>query len=332
MVNEDLVKLALKTLSCNQKELASRLGVSPTQITKWKKDEHMSLEMESKLRQILNIGDKDPSFILLAGSLHEANKWERLIHLLAEIAEEETETGYETDPLIDELDLLVSDTFNILRMMGVDLPPKFPDELEKILTYYFADDLGDDLGDDPGDEISDEFLHVIDANPYSSLIFNIFKSFTDVYGFYLAYISELIDDWEDTLLDSPAGNIEPCLMQLAASKVEVNEKLAPNFKNFSYKVMNDYEEWITFLKDYAFHAGMPLRAELMDIVYGPHDKLGHDAGAECLGLNTRRLHPDIYMNELLCGMRAIHQILPAIMEKLGIHDDFDFDTSDFNIG
>ena len=40
MDSEALVKLALSHLQCSQKELATRLDVSPTQITKWKKGEH----------------------------------------------------------------------------------------------------------------------------------------------------------------------------------------------------------------------------------------------------------------------------------------------------
>jgi transcriptional regulator with XRE-family HTH domain len=35
----DAIELALATLGSNQKELATRLGVSPTQISKWKKGE-----------------------------------------------------------------------------------------------------------------------------------------------------------------------------------------------------------------------------------------------------------------------------------------------------
>ncbi len=45
-----------------------------------------------------------------------------------------------------------------------------------------------------------------------------------------------------------------------------------------------------------------------------------------------RLHPDIYMNELLQGMRIIHQVLPAIMKKLGIDEkDFTLDRSELYI-
>ena len=53
MNGEYFVRLALHTLKCTQKDLASHLGVSSTQISKWKKGEHMSADME-KSSEILN--------------------------------------------------------------------------------------------------------------------------------------------------------------------------------------------------------------------------------------------------------------------------------------
>lgn len=68
------------------------------------------------------------------------------------------------------------------------------------------------------------------------------------------------------------------------------------------------------------------------MVNDDNDSLGHTAEAEALGFNTARLHPDIYMNELLQGMRSIHQVLPAIMKKLGMDEkDFTLDRSELHI-
>jgi len=313
MHGQSLVELALKTLSCSQKELAFQLGVSQTQITKWKKGEHMSYDMENKIRAITNIGDEDPDFILWAESIEQADKWKKLIHYLADTAADSAETGYDTYPLSDDMGLLSWQTLEVLIQIGVNLPHKVPTELD--IDYESVDE--------------DQFLLLVEMNPYSKLIYDLFLSLNDVWGFYNAYIMELVFDDDLGLVNTGAENIEPCLIELAACKLENDDKLMPKLNEFRHRIVKNYEEWINIVKDKAFRAGVPLRAELIELVTSDHEELGQKAEAESLGLNSARLHPDIYMNEILCGIRIIHQVLPAILEKLEI--DFKIDKSDFYI-
>jgi transcriptional regulator with XRE-family HTH domain len=126
MSSAAFVQLAIEKLKCSQKELAVRLGVSSTQVTKWKNGEYMSFEFERKFREIMKIGDRLPEFVLTAGSLDEAVKWEKLIEQLAEQAEDDNESGYAAAPLMDTPELLCWNVFDTLSKIGKTYQESFP--------------------------------------------------------------------------------------------------------------------------------------------------------------------------------------------------------------
>ena len=306
MESQALVKLALKTLSCNQSELAKMIGVSPTQITKWKKGEHMSLSMGMKFDEILNIKDRAASTVALFGSLENAIKWEKLFVYLAEVEHDMDGTAYIVAPLVDDPELLSIYTYHTLTSMGVELPEQFPDEL--------------DFDYENVEESDDDKWEVFRSNPYASLISDIYGAYIFVYGFYMAFIYDLIQD-DDLKLDMIAvENIESCLMDLAACKIDVDAGFAPKYKEFEHTTLRNYYKWIGVVKNKAIRSGFPLGAELTDIIHDSPYELGDQVDAETMGKNEDRIHPDIYINEALTGIRTIIEELQVIKRHLNIAD------------
>jgi len=304
MGSENLLKLVLQNNSYSQKDLAKKLEVSPAQISKWKTGEYMSSEMEEKMKSLADIGDRHPDLVYWTGGTEQADKWSKLISHLASEANEDNECSYETTPLLDELDLLAWDVIHSLIEAGASIPNIFPSEIDFDYDMEYT-------------ENEHLFEKLYNENNYSSLIYNALKELANLYDFYVAYFSDLIDD-DLELFSTGACNIEPCLLNLALAKIGKDEAILTNFKIFRYETLKNYKAWIEVVKHKAISNRIPLKAELMNLVSNNSEALVHEAEAEAFGFNSSRLHPDIYMDEILKSHRMIHQVLPAICKKLGI--------------
>ena len=303
--SQSFIQLALFKDICTQKELALKLRVSPTQISKWKSGDSMSSEMEDRLRELTGIGGRDPDVVWGTGGIEQADKWASLIVYLAESAVEDSETGYQTPTLTDDAGILIWVTLWSLKGMGVDIPKEFPAEM-----------LPPHHDDEDYQWKFDAFFEV----PLIAKINAAFLALNDIEGFCLAYIYGLFDGagvddiecWEEpSILDSR-------LVELAFAKSGEASELSPDFDEWSYNVIKDVKGHVDSIKKLAMHHNIPLKAELSDLIFSDSGSLGMNAEGEAMGFNDERLHPDIYMNEILQSHRLLHQVLPAIIKKLGI--------------
>jgi transcriptional regulator with XRE-family HTH domain len=316
--SSNLVKLALKELKINQKQLADKLAVSTGQISRWKNhDDYMSLELSDKLTKLCGLEEIPAEFALLTGSVVSAQKWEKVIRVCASEAEACNETGYECYPLIDFEDWVILSRLSfVLIELGITFPVEIPDPINELFDDGDLDDAK-----------WDQFYKLEHVNT----ILSIFSALTDIISFHSAYIDVLWDDYGDNLNDL-VYEIQDGYLCLAACKIKISSKLAPNFEAFRHDWNQFYKQKLVELKAAAVAEKVPLREELLKLVNDEVGDISSAAERQSLGLNDANLHPDIYMNELLIGMRAIHQVLPAIMKKLGIEEEFQLDESDFYSG
>jgi transcriptional regulator with XRE-family HTH domain len=319
MYSESLIKLALLNQKGTQKALAAQLKVSPTQISKWKSGEMMSFEMEDRVRQLAGIGERSPNLVYLTGGIEQADKWNNLINYLAVNAIEQAETGYHTEILRREEDYLADRTINILKEMGVKIPSEFPDEII--------------IPSDEIDQYSDADHEALMIIPIVNSISTAFLSANDVYGFYAAYISGLLAfEFTDFDPDDFTGQVYSELLAISFAKTGEQSQFSPTFNNFAYDTKKILTKLIDSIKMLAMHNNLPLKAELSDLISGNSGWLGHEAERESLGYNSERIHPDIYMNEILCSHRLIHQVLPIICKKLGITpEELEIDETKFTV-
>lgn len=319
-----LIELAISGSGLGRKEISSELGISSQQFRKMTTQTYLPDEIELALRSLAGIGDMDPEFVKLAGGVCNAKKWAILMDHHADIAWEESEAGYDTYYFNSheyERPLLHYMTASALLQAGIPLPKPFPEEIDFPREHTHLDE-------DDWEARSKAY----ENNKHSSLIRALYLSLNDVYGFYAAYISELIDDEQMGLMETPAENIEPCLMSLALTKVDIKPAPTTEFSEFQRKINGQYEDWLAIVRQRTFQTGYPVKVEVLNLVYDSHDSLGHQAEAESFGFNDSRLHPNVYMNELLVGMRVVHQVLPAILGRLGIMDEFKLDESKLGLG
>ena len=98
-------------------------------------------------------------------------------------------------------------------------------------------------------------------------------------------------------------------------------QIYPNLEQFKHDTKLKVYAYINALKCHAAQHRLPLRAELLHLLDKEPKDLYDYTEAEMMGLFSPRIHPDIYINEMIESQRLLHKVLPALCLKCGMTEE-----------
>lgn len=297
-MNAHLIKLALQLLSCSQQQLATMLSVSPTQITKWKQNEYMSIEMEEKIRELIGIGTLNPIFILSFLSTEKAKNWIELIIAITRKAEKEYSN--KLAPLSNqEIETITAQFLEALYDLNYPLPIPYPDKLDSFIQ-----------DDDIRHHLLNEWT---ENNDFCALIHQFFSSFLRTYGFYTEHIENIKNTFPTSPLSDAIAELKAQIAHLSIINSHSILQSLPSFYEYQTRTQEYCTDLLNSIKKEAFKRHFSLDVELMDLLDNSSPNLEKNAQH-----TPEKQHPDIYMDEMLQHMRFMRAALTAILEKLEI--------------
>ena len=300
-----LIEVALKELGVNQKQLAERLNVSTGQISRWKNHgDYISADLTKKLTTLCKLDETSPEFALFVGSIKNAKRWEKVIESCFDVAFDNYGDfgsalhGY-------GMDYVSSEIATTLKGLGIEFPSKVPVLVEMEFNEQ---------------ELTNEQWQAYSEIPQVKVLSELISEYVVLENFYNTYIHSLNSYVDDDLFELSI-EIHGNLFQLAACKMDIPVELSVSNDEHRFKWERWYRTKISELKAAAVERKIPLKEELLKLVNDETESVANTTEYEAWGFNNNRIHPDIYMHEILLRLRRIDKVLPFIIKKLGIDEE-----------
>ncbi|MCF2903263.1 helix-turn-helix transcriptional regulator [Pseudoalteromonas sp. OFAV1] len=304
-----IISLALENLNCTQKELAEKLSVSQTQITKWKNDEHMSHSMRADILDLIGLSESthDLDLISFTGSVCEAERWKVLFDHIRELITLGTEHLYECEVLEDDEYGVPIKSIKILQRLGVDVPKILPEYIESKLM---------------SDELDDEELEEILDLPFVKIIVCAMKALVHISPIYSLYVLPIGSKIEDLGGESGFDEIYFSLLELAFVKGISNEQdyelySSNTFHTFQLEVLRFFDQNLYEMKKMACENNIPIEYDISALSNEPTTVLCEHLESLMLDKYPRS-HPDVFMDELLKKQRITLKLVEKIADEVGV--------------
>lgn len=299
-----LILLATKKLG-SLRNLAVELKTEECQLMDWLTTDAPDIPPAlSDMLENLVLGDKYTAAdtIFAIGGVEQFEAWQGLIDALAKDALHRD--LFDTPPrcMTQNTTYLCEDALGVLIRAGMSFPATFPDEL--ILK---------------NERNLDELEDMINNNHYALNLSVAFDAMINLHCYYNAFFEEIAEhpthpleyffDWEEVLVE------------LAFYHTLTAEDSLPHLSKFKFEVASKVTGYINALKAHAYTHRLPIRAEPLDLLNKNHEEMYEYTEAEDMGLFPPRIHPDIYLDELLTSQRLLHKVLPEICRKMGMTEE-----------
>lgn len=231
-MSRELIQLALVQKQYTQRQLAEWLGVSATQITKWKQGEYMSDKISKHIIAELKLGKTSPKVVLAIGSLAQAKRWCQTINHLADLVAKKhicfTDKASIHEQLIDIL--------NYFSINYAEFPMITAKSAKKAIGQ-----------------------HVV-----LRFIYDLFAEYASIFVVYQTHIQPL--NWEKD------EAFRERLLTLAATNLTVSQfDTDKTFDCMKQDTIEDYQSLINELKLYCLHSNKPLKIELSHLIRQTED-------------------------------------------------------------
>ncbi|MFS1429015.1 hypothetical protein LMH73_018180 [Vibrio splendidus] len=203
-----LIESALTILGCNQKELAQKLNVSQTQISKWKSDEYMSEHYCNELKGLIGIGETEIDLFLQVKCPVVALELKVIIDSIVVAADENSASPYSVEAHSDyQSGMLSSKIIIAIQEMGVKISTPLNDEISAIHTLL--------VNGAQDEDAFDSYLEKIDSQRYFYFISKAAENFANLCAFHTAYVYDL----DNVLigLEEEVWSVESKLLKLAVA-------------------------------------------------------------------------------------------------------------------
>lgn len=299
-----MINLAMQKRNMKQKDLAKYLAVSEGQLSKWKKKAQADIpdHINQKLFELLELPRIPSVLVELTSSEDVATQWYHHIWQLLDEVDKRNDSGWEYFGDVSEFETQgMPKIISVLKAYGITIEFAPPD-IEEIKEYI-------DTKTWPDVSITDGVISV--------LIYNILDNHKSLEGYYFSHIGDF-DEIDG--ISEKVSDIYSDFMTLAASKVqmpiEIAQKLAPKLPSFNQSLQRLFLRSLENLKLDFIERNLPVPMNFSNLIVWHPEKLNEVSQSHQRGYT--QIHPDIFMNELLLGVRALNASFDRLTTKLEI--------------